>query len=151
MADPLFVTVKEIILKTENESGRVIILHPEKGADGTLSMFVGEGEFLAIAKEKKLIRTPRPLTHELYLGLLKETALQLLRVEIYDLQDQAFLARVVYHHEGVEKTMEARPSDVLALALNRGLPIFVHPKLFKRELTPQQMETYKELIRTVKF
>jgi uncharacterized protein len=151
MADPPFVTVKEIILKTENESGRIIILRPEKGGDGTLTMFVGEGEFLAIAKEKKLVRTPRPLTHELYLGLLEETALQFLRVEIYDLRDQAFLARVIYQFAGEERAMEARPSDVLALALNRNLPILVHPKLFKRELNPQQMEAFKDLIKTVKF
>ena len=151
MADEPLVTINEILLKTDNESGRFIILRPEKGADAALSMVVGEPEFLAIAKEKKLIQTPRPLTHEFYLNLLAETEINFLRVEIYGLQDQAYLARVVFESKGVEKEVEARPSDAVALALNRSLPVLVNPRLLKRELTPGQLEAYRELIRSVKF
>jgi uncharacterized protein len=151
MADTPLVTINEILLKAENDSGRMIILRPEKGADSALSMVVGEPEFLAIAKEKKLIQTPRPLTHELYLNFLAETEIKFLRIEIYGLQDQAYLARVLLQVNGVEKEVDARPSDAIALALNRGLPILVNPKLLKKELTPGQRLTYRDLIKSVKF
>jgi uncharacterized protein len=151
MPDSPLVNIKEIQLSTENDSARVIILRPEKGADSALSMVVGEPEFLAIAKEKKLIQTPRPLTHELYLKLLAETEIKFLRIEIYGLQDQVYLARVIYQSKGVERDVDARPSDALALALNRGLPIWVNPRLLKKELTLSQVEAYRELVKSVKF
>lgn len=148
--DP-FVLINELILKAEPNSGKIIILKPDKNSEASLSMFVGESEFLALAKEKKLIQTPRPLTHELYLNLLAETGLEFLRVEIYDLRDQAYFARVVYKIDGLENRADARPSDALALALNRTLPIWVHAKLLRRELTSDQVKTYKDLIKSVKF
>jgi uncharacterized protein len=151
MTDSPLITINDILLKSDDDSGRYVILRPEKGAEASLSMVVGEPEFLAIAKEKKLIQTPRPLTHELYLNFLAETEIKFLRIEIYGLRDQAYLARVVYQCKGVEKGADARPSDALALALNRGLPILVNPKLLKKELTPGQVEAYRELIKSVKF
>jgi bifunctional DNase/RNase len=151
MTDAQLVPIKEVLLKTDNDSGRFVILRPEKGADVAISMVVGEPEFLALAKEKKMIQTPRPLTHELYLQILAETEIQFLRIEIYGLRDQAFLARIIFLHKEVEKAVEARPSDALALALNRGLPILVNPNLLKKGLTPGQLEAYKDLIKSVKF
>jgi len=151
MAHSQFVVINELLLKADNDSGKIIILKADKESEASLSMFVGEPEFLAIAKEKKLIQTPRPLTHELYLNLLAETGIEFLRIEVYDLQDQAYFARVVYTIDGVENMADARPSDALALALNRSLPILVHPKLLRKELTPEQVKTYKDLIKSVKF
>jgi uncharacterized protein len=151
MTDAQFVVINELILKADNNSGKIIILKADKESEASLSMFVGEPEFLAIAKEKKLIQTPRPLTHELYLNLLAETGIEFLRVEIYDLRDQAYFARVVYIIDGLENLADARPSDALALALNRNLPILVHSRLLRKELTPDQVKIYKELIKSVKF
>ncbi|HMK65006.1 MAG TPA: bifunctional nuclease family protein [Thermodesulfobacteriota bacterium] len=151
MTDSQLVPIKEVLLKTDNDSGRFVILRPEKGADAALSMVVGEPEFLALAKEKKMIQTPRPLTHELYLQLLAETEIEFLRIEIYGLRDQTYQARIVYQLKEIEKDVEARPSDALALALNRGLPILVNPNLLKKGLTPGQLEAYRDLIKSVKF
>jgi uncharacterized protein len=151
MTDDQLVPIKEVLLKTDNDSGKFVILRPDKGADISLSMVVGEPEFVALAKEKKMIQTPRPLTHELYLKLLAETEIQFLKVEIYGLRDQAYLARIVYQHKGIDKAIESRPSDALALALNHGLPVLVNPKLLKKGLTPRQLEAYKDLIKSVKF
>ncbi len=146
-----FVIIKEIFLKAENDSERIIILKEDKESNASLTMFVGEPEFLAIAKEKKLVQTPRPLTHELYLNVLAETRIEFLRVEIYDLKEQTYFAQVIYKIDGGENIADARPSDALALAINRNLPIWVRSKLLKRELTVEQIEAYKDLIKSVKF
>jgi hypothetical protein len=82
---------------------------------------------------------------------LEKLGIQFLRVEIYDLRDQAYIANVVYQHDGDEVVVDSRPSDALALALNRQIPILVHPKLLRRELTSEQVETYKEFIKSVRF
>jgi bifunctional DNase/RNase len=151
MAASDFVIINEIFLKAEKESGRIIILKEDKESSAALTMFVGEPEFLAIAKEKKLVQTPRPLTHELYLSVLSETRIEFIRVEIYDLKEQTYFAHVVYKKDGGENIADARPSDALALALNRNLPIWVRSKLLKKELTVEQIEAYRDLIKSVKF
>ncbi|MBA4392457.1 MAG: hypothetical protein C0407_02785 [Desulfobacca sp.] len=151
MDESIFVVINEIVLQTEKESGKIIILKQDKESDTSLTMVVGELEFLAIAKEKKLIQTPRPLTHELYLSILADSGIEFQRVEIFDLREQAYFARVLYQKEGNETIADARPSDAIALALNRHLPIWVHSKLLKKELSPEQIEVYRDFIKTVKF
>jgi uncharacterized protein len=151
MEDSSFVMIGEIFLKAEKDSGKTLILKETKEADVSLVMFVGEPEFLAIAKEKGLIQTPRPLTHELYLTILENLGIQFLRVEIYDLRDQAYIANIIYNYNGTEVAVDSRPSDALALALNRQIPILVHPKLLRREITSNQVETFKEFIKSVRF
>ncbi len=151
MGDSNFVVINEIILKAEKESVWVVILKENKDSEASLTMIIGEPEFLAIAKEKKMIQTPRPLTHELYLSILDETRIELLQVEIHDLREKSYWARVVYQKEGIKNTADARPSDALALALNRNLPIRVDKKLLRRDLTPEITEMFKDLIKSVKF
>ena len=151
MNDSNSVIINEIILQAEKDSDRIVVLKENKDSDTSLTMVLGESEFLAIAKEKKMIQIPRPLTHELYLSILAETRVELLQVEIHDLRDKAYWARVVYQKEGIKNTADARPSDALALALNRNLPIRVDKKLLRKEITPEQVEIYKDLIKSVKF
>jgi uncharacterized protein len=151
MNDSNSVLINEIILQAEKDSDRIVVLKENKDSDTSLTMVLGESEFLAIAKEKKMIQTPRPLTHELYLSILAETRVELLQVEIHDLREKAYWARVVYQKEGIKNTADARPSDALALAINRNLPIRVDKKLLRKEITPEQVKIYKDLIKSVKF
>ena len=151
MNDSNSVLINEIILQAEKDSDRIVVLKENKDSDASLTMVLGESEFLAIAKEKKMIQIPRPLTHELYLSILAETRVELLQVEIHDLREKAYWARVVYQKEGIKNTADARPSDALALALNRNLPIRVDKKLLRKKITPEQVEIYKDLIKSVKF
>jgi bifunctional DNase/RNase len=146
-----FVPIGEIQLRADDEASRTVILKETAEADSSLTMIVGESEFLALAKEKGLVRTPRPLTHELYLHLLSDTDIRFIRVEIHDLREQAYLAAVVYRRGEEEKRADARPSDALALALHKGIPVWVRKNLLRRELTPEKISAFRDLIRTVKF
>ena len=109
MEDPIFIPIHEIILKSEKESGNLLILKEHALAESSLIMFVGEPEILAIAKEKGLVQTPRPLTHELYLSILDRSGIEFVRVEIYDLKDQTYFAKVVYRLNQEEITPNAAP------------------------------------------
>jgi hypothetical protein len=46
-------------------------------------------------------------------------------VEIIDLKDGTFYARLILEHRGIELEVDARPSDAMALALRAGAPILV--------------------------
>ena len=52
---------------------------------------------------------------------------------------------------GQDHTVDCRPSDAVALALNRKIPILVNKKLFRRELTREEIKEYEEICKTVKF
>jgi len=114
-------------------------------------MYVGGTEFASIAKELGLIEPPRPLTHEIYLKLVSGLGISFQKLEIYGMEENAFLARLYYTKSEQPKMMEIRPSDGLALALNKKTPIFIHKRLLKGTLSPQDQDTLNDLVKSVKF
>jgi bifunctional DNase/RNase len=146
-----FVPIREIYVKAEKDAGNLLILKEHAQAEASLVMFVGEQEFIAIAKEKGLLQTPRPLTHELYLTLLGQTEVELVQVSICAIKDQTYLAQVHYRIGAEEYIADSRPSDAIALALHQKIPILAHPALLKKPLSSDQLDTLKDFIRSVKF
>ncbi|MFH0810061.1 MAG: bifunctional nuclease family protein [Pseudomonadota bacterium] len=144
------VLVSKVLLQ-EDESSHAIILKEEEPDRRYFEMSVGPLEFMAIAKEQGKIHPPRPLTHDLYLSLLEGLDIKLERVEIHDQRAGAYIASVVCTKDGQPARIDARPSDSLALALNRKLPIYVHRKLFKTEPTKEDLDLYDELCKVVRF
>jgi bifunctional DNase/RNase len=46
---------------------------------------------------------------------------------------------------------DSRPSDAVALALNRKIPILVKQSLFRRKPTPEEIKEFEGLVKSVKF
>lgn len=71
----------------------------------------------------------RPLTHDLFVGMLTEFGGAIDRVRVDDLSENTFLAKIdaEQYSEGErrELTFDARPSDAIALALRAECPIHV--------------------------
>jgi bifunctional DNase/RNase len=144
------VLIEQVALATE-EKGHKIILKPGGDGQGQVEMYIGGSEFASIAKELGLVEPPRPLTHDIYLTLLEGLEIGFHRLEIYDLKENAFLARLFYTKKGQEMVAEIRPSDGVALALNRRIPILLNKRLLRGILSPQDREALSELVKTVKF
>lgn len=144
------VPIKEIDL-VEQEDGYQIILKERPDSKNYFTMLIGPAEFAAIAKEKGIYKPPRPLTHELYIGILRSFGIKFLRIEIYAQKDNAYLAHVYYEKDGSETHIDSRPSDALALALNQDIPILVKRKLFKAKATREEKDFYRNLLKVVKF
>ncbi len=144
------VQVEYVGLSTE-EQGHKLTLKQNAEAKGEVEMFVGGSEFASIAKELGLIQPPRPLTHDIYLGILKGLEVSFERLEIYDLKDNAFLARLHLVKKNKPQVMEIRPSDGIALALHMRLPIFLNRRLLKGILSDTDQQTLAGLVKTVKF
>ncbi|MGD8370078.1 MAG: bifunctional nuclease family protein [Syntrophobacterales bacterium] len=151
MAEETMITINEVFLKSDRSSGNMVVLKESEDHNQHFIMFVGDSEFAAIAKEKGLVEPKRPLTHELYLNISDNLAVEFLRIEIYDMKDNTYYAKVLFRANGNEHTVDCRPSDAVALALNRKIPILVNQKLFRRELTPEEIKEYEEICKTVKF
>jgi uncharacterized protein len=146
-----FVAANEVYIKSDRTQGNMVVLKESENDDHYFLMFIGEAEITAIAKEKGFVEPKRPLTHDLYLSILSQAGIKVTRVEIHQMQENTYYARVyaVIHDE--EIAFDSRPSDAVALALHEKCPILVNRKLLHREMTPEQVKEYEEIVKTVKF
>jgi len=102
-----------------------IVVLKDVGSDAVMPIWVGIFEANAIALEIEKMSAPRPMTHDLARNLIRNLNGQLERVVITELKDDTFLA-VLWLRQGDEAvTVDARPSDPLALALRADCPIYV--------------------------
>jgi bifunctional DNase/RNase len=86
---------------------------------------VGLYEANAIALQLEKISTPRPMTHDLLKNLMVQVRATVEKVEITELKENTFYALIHLQQDGKALTVDARPSDAIALALRMDAPIFV--------------------------
>jgi len=109
----------------------IIILKDLEG-DKTLPIWIGLLEATAIASEMENVKFSRPMTHDLMKNLLDQMNTRVARIEICDLRDNTFYALVYLAAQDKELTLDARPSDAIALALRMQAPIFVDEEVIQK-------------------
>jgi bifunctional DNase/RNase len=114
-------------------------------------MFVGDAEITAIAKEKGLVEPKRPLTHDIYLTILRRTGAVFEKIMISEMRENTFYAKIYVRINDEVVEFDARPSDAVALALHEKCAIFVNKKLLRVELTPAEVQEFEMIVKTVKF
>ncbi len=105
-----------------------------KIADGeqVIPIWIGLLEATAIASALQNISFERPMTHDLFKNFLGMVDITLSKVEICDLRNNTFFARIYFSSEKEMFDMDARPSDALAIALRFKAPIFVDDKVIEK-------------------
>ncbi len=151
MMEKSMVHIREVYLESDPSRGNMVILKEESEGDRYFLMFVGDSEFAAIAREKGLAEPRRPLTHELYLSITERSGVEFLRIEIFEMREETFYANVFFRANGTEYSVDSRPSDAVALALNRKVPILVNQDLFRRKLSQEEIKEYEGIVKTVRF
>jgi bifunctional DNase/RNase len=111
--------------------GSMVFLRPVD-SDFAVPIFIGQLEAQAILIGYGNLSVPRPLTSDLLLNVIRRTGFVLARVEINEIKDNTFFARLVLcSAETTAATAEApliidaRPSDALALAVRSKCPIYL--------------------------
>jgi hypothetical protein len=108
-----------------------IIVLKDVASDTVMPIWVGIFEATAIANEIEKVAAPRPMTHDLTRNLIRHLNARLERVVITELKDDTFLA-VLWLRQGEERvTIDARPSDAIALALRADCPIYVSEQVMQ--------------------
>ncbi|MCU1284440.1 MAG: hypothetical protein JWO13_790 [Acidobacteriales bacterium] len=108
-----------------------IVVLKDVGGDGVLPIWVGIYEANAIALEIEKVTTPRPMTHDLIKNLLTGLDTRIHKVVVSELRDDTFFAVIWMERDGHIISVDARPSDALALALRVDCPIFVEDGVLK--------------------
>ena len=102
-----------------------IIILRDKAEQRVLPIWVGVFEANAIALQIENVTTPRPMTHDLLRNVIQDLRATVQKIVVSDLQDNTFFALIYLHLNGDTLTIDARPSDAIALALRTRAPIFV--------------------------
>ncbi|MGA3115489.1 MAG: bifunctional nuclease family protein [Syntrophobacteraceae bacterium] len=146
-----FVEIKEVFVKTDRTQGNMVILKQTEEDSYYFLMFVGDAEITAIAKEKGLVEPKRPLTHDIYLTILRRTGAVFEKIMISEMRENTFYAKIYVRINDEVVEFDARPSDAVALALHEKCAIFVNKKLLRVELTPAEVQEFEMIVKTVKF
>jgi len=108
-----------------------IVILKNVGSASVLPIWVGIYEANAIALEIEKVSTPRPMTHDLIKTLLVGLDAGIQKVVVNELKDDTFFAVIWVQRNGELISVDARPSDALALALRLDCPIFVDDSVLK--------------------
>jgi len=129
-AAPVEVEVRDVRL--DPTTGSPVVQLVEKGKGGReLPIWIGPFEAQAIAAEIQGVPLPRPLTHDLMKRLVESLGGRLDRVVIGDLRDNTYFATLhLAGADGKDISLDARPSDAIALALRLHGPILVADEVF---------------------
>jgi len=112
------------IIISEMQPEQIIVLKEVDG-DRKFPIVIGSGEAYAIDRRLKGLVHPRPLTHDLLASVIEGLGGSIDRIEINDLQDHTFYARILIRQNGNVVKIDSRPSDAIALGVATMVPIFV--------------------------
>jgi bifunctional DNase/RNase len=121
------VRVQSLGLDRQNKSP-VVILKEDEG-ERMLPIWIGPAEASAIAVEMAGMKFPRPLTHDLFPALIRGMGGTLTRVLITRVQENTYFAELVIQRGDEVFTVDARPSDSIAIALRTHAELFAGEEL----------------------
>jgi uncharacterized protein len=123
MSKMLEVVIDSVRVSLTNQQ-RIVVLR-DLQSDTYLPIWIGPYEAEAITIALQEIEVARPQTHDLLKNTLHMLNAHLLRVEIVNLRDDVFFANLVIELNDQVVSVDARPSDALALAVRTNVSILV--------------------------
>jgi hypothetical protein len=112
-----------------NGNTPIILLKSLEG-ERTLPIWIGILEAASIAMALQKVEFARPMTHDLFKNFLDTIKMAIEKVEICDIKESTYFARIHFSGSGKSAmTMDARPSDAIAMALRAKAPIFCEEKV----------------------
>ena len=117
-----------------------IVILKDRDNKLNLPIWIGLLEATAMATELEGIKMARPMTHDLLRNVLDELGAAVECVEISELRDNTYFARIHLRVNGTARAMDSRPSDAISLALRTKSPIFVDKQVIESSSVLQQSD-----------
>lgn len=127
----MLVEVRVQSLGLDRLSNSPVLILQEKGGERVLPIWIGPGEASAIAMQLARMKVSRPLTHDLLVSVLGELGGSLDRVVITRVTDSTYYAELVIQRTEGVISVDARPSDSIAVALRAEARIFAEDDLLE--------------------
>jgi bifunctional DNase/RNase len=127
MSDEPMTPVRLSRLVLRDDSDQQWLFLSERDGERAFPIVIGNPEASEIQRILQHEEHPRPLTHQLAFDAITSLGAKLARVEIVDLRENTFFARLILTTASSEEEIrvDARPSDALALGMRAGCPIHV--------------------------
>ena len=124
------VSVKSLAL--DRTSNTPVVILKEVGTERILPIWIGPGEASAIAMQLGGVAFQRPLTHDLLVSIVGGMGGTLKRVLITRVENSTYFAELVIDRDGEVISVDARPSDSIAVALRMKARIFADDSLLEQ-------------------
>lgn len=114
----------EIWTVARTDKGNAVLVKPI-GSERAVPIFIGQLEAQSILIGLGNVPMPRPLTHDLFITMMEKVNATIERVDITELRDGTFYARIVLK-QGLKKiVIDSRPSDALGITARVHSPLYI--------------------------
>ena len=113
-------------------SNTPIIILKSVEDDQAIPIWIGLLEATSIASALQNIQFDRPMTHDLFKNFIRNMNLEVSKIEVCDLKDNTYYAKIYFTSEDRSFSMDSRPSDAIAIALRFQAPIYVDDKIIEK-------------------
>ena len=117
----------------------VVILQTEEN-EKLVPIWIGLLEATSIISALNDVKYDRPMTHDLFKNFMGLLDIYISQVDICEIKDTTYYAEI--HFIGKENTftMDARPSDAIAMAIRFKAPIYVDDKVIKDATSSEKVK-----------
>lgn len=152
------IEMKVMGIAIDTASGSPIIVLNDKENRKALPIWIGSAEASAIIRKIENIKVLRPMTHDLIIDVVEKTGFHVSRVEINDVEEDTYFSTIFLSKENEEEvTIDARPSDAIAVAIRVDAPIYVSAKVLAdgsvscdSEKDEEESQEFKNFIQSIK-
>lgn len=110
----------------------VVIISSEDGK--IMPIYVGMAEGVSIHTGLNNEVTQRPMTHDLMMTIIERLGAIITGVQIDEIQDGIYYARLTLSYNDSTIDIDARPSDCISLAVRQDVPIKVRKSVFESSI-----------------
>ncbi len=109
---------------SQAQAGSFALVFGEEYGTRRLPIIIGMFEAQAIAIEIEKIIPNRPMTHDLFKQMAEKFEFKVVEVQIIDIKEGIFYAKIICNNGGKEVVIDARPSDAIAIGIRFDAPIY---------------------------
>lgn len=130
--EPLIQLTVNRVVEDSTTDTRIVVMSRTDGDPDHFMVWVGSSEGEAIKRALDTSVTPRPMSHDLIKNFGEHLGIRTERVVLTDVKGSTYYATVHLENKGVVRTLDARPSDAIALALRCQAPVYVTQDVWRR-------------------
>lgn len=113
------------------QSGAYALVLAEENGPRRIPVVIGAAEAQSIAIALEGIRTPRPLTHELFVSFAHAFGVKLKEVFIYRFEDGVFSSEITFSDGDRTVVIDSRTSDAIAIAMRTQTPVYTTEEIMQ--------------------
>jgi bifunctional DNase/RNase len=111
------------------QAGAYALVLAEEDGVRRIPIIIGTPEAQSIAIFLEKLRPPRPLTHDLFVSLIRALEISLKEIFIYKYEDGIFFSDLIFSDGENDIHLDSRTSDAIALAIRSDADITINEEI----------------------